>query len=302
MKLAVSFSTTRFSDLRLSWKSSSSKTTAHSSAEFETVSGGIFLVIDWDTGVCEKIIQVNQATGFCKIGKDYLVASGNKLILLDCDFCVKKKIHHRLFNNIHSIIYKNENIGVTSSGTDSIVVLDKNYNEQYTWCAVYNGYDKNQFGKTREIDLGLDHSLIFYPTKLHTTHINSIWLDIAKNSFYSTLFWQGEVIEVSIKTGSTRVLGKNFRFPHSLKRTSDDRWMFSDTGNNRIVFTKDWRNYHYTCLEDVSWLQDTTQISSDRFIVSDANNNRLLEIDVDGHVIKEWKFSPQWKVYQTCLI
>lgn len=215
--------------------------------------------------------------------KDILYVGSNKWI---------RKIKHGkiigslgigLFNDIHAL---SESLGgnllVTSSGVDAIleINLDDPRKIVWDWFATENGYNKTPTGNVRVIDRKSNFQTITTTTPEHTTHINSC-LNYRKNKILATLFHQGELIEINMKTKESKTLLRGLKCPHSIRKRKGG-YLVSDTRNNRVLLLD--KNFEIKKIlkNNYDWVQDTIELSNGNLVIGDSNNNRIIRVDKNG--------------------
>lgn len=302
MKILISFFCSNFDSLKNHWNKNSKlkkRGVFGTNRACKEDLGGRIIILDWKT---KKIISKKQIKTPSGIAVDknniYLVSEGNKILILDRKLNIKRIITNPLFNCMHNINLVKNGLLCASSGIDSILEIDKNFNLSYKWVATENGYELDQFGKKRVIDLKKDHSNIEYPTLNQTTHINSaIYRDNSEKKIFATLFHQGKLIEIDKESLKSKEILSGLKQPHSVYKIGNN-FMLSDTNGKRIVFFNKFGKIIRIINGDFNWIQDTISLKNGNLLVADSNNHRILEISNEGKILDEFKYSKNLKIYQ----
>lgn len=225
--------------------------------------------------------------------KNVLYVASNKWIRKIRHGKIIGSLGNNLFNDIHSLSKSfGGNLLVTSSGVDAILEIDFNNPRKivWDWFATENGYNKTPTGKIRIIDKNLNYQKITTTTPEHTTHINSC-LNYKKNKILAVLFHQGELIEIDMKTKSSKILVKGLRCPHFIKERRGG-YLISDSRNNQVLLLNKSFRIERVIKNNYDWVQDTIEISNGNLIIGDSNNERIIRVDRNG---KELEVLPMEK-------
>lgn len=202
-----------------------------------------------------------------------------------------------LFNDIHSLSDTvRGNLLVTSTGIDGILEIEFNHLENvvWDWIATENGYDEKPNGEKRTIDRELNYQEISTTTPEHTTHINSA-LNYQPEKILATLFHQGQLIEIDIRTKKTKTLLDGMKCPHSI-RTRRDGYLISDSRNNRVLLLDDTFNIAKVFQENYDWIIDAVELRDGSYMIGDSNNSRLVKVHENGSYVDSFYFTER-KMY-----
>lgn len=308
MIVAVSFSTDKFSELRQRWEMEAGEPTLSTSTfgrDEEDYCGGAVVLVDWRTKQVVAERRLPCAAGLALLERGRIaVATQRSLVVLDSALRVVEEKSHPLFNNLHRMCRTPDGgLVVASSGIDSILRLNRDLEVVDAWHATQHGYPMDQRGVLRSLDFGKDHSGLFYPTAVHTTHVNSVLVegtgsDAAGWRILATLFWQGETVMIDWKTGSVTTLLGNLKKPHAVQSHGSDV-LVADTERGRIV-TLD--GVVRVSVPSCKWLQDFAVLADGGYLVCDGNGARVLELSADGVLVSECLFRPELKVFQAVVV
>ena len=314
IRILITFSTTRFRELRATWKafdasSRSGELTAFGTTRLdEEYCGGRVVIVNWATKFVEREVAVNRAGGALPWENRFLVGAYDKILWLDQDLNVRERIDDHRFNNIHGLCRNPEGIAVASTGIDSILYLDSSLSVTGHWCAVEHGFKKDPRGKIRQLDMSVDHRRLMYPTLLHTTHVNSLhWVeDSPEPSIYAVLFHQGTVQKVVRESGKHQIVIDGLSAPHAVGQLSSKDWIVANSACNQAITWKGERPnqrsdtvYFAGC----DWVQDVkpNRVGTGYF-VADCNGCRIAETNESGRTIGEWRYPEDWKVQEVHLV
>jgi hypothetical protein len=249
--------------------------------------GGSLMFLDLN-----DLTKFREVETICPFGMEYvsskqklIVTSGNAIISMSKLGKVKAKFTNALFNDLHSIsLLQNNDLLVTSTGTDSIFILDsKNYSViKWEWLATENGYDTTPSGKKRIINKNARYDNIVTSTTEHTTHVNSAIL--FEDNIIATLFHQGEIVQINLQSKKVKILVKGLKCPHSIRKTSFG-FTVCDTADNSIKFLSDNFEVIKNINHNFNWVQDAIIIDEDRIVIADSNNSRVLVYNYKKEVI-----------------
>jgi hypothetical protein len=318
--VAASFLTDQFDVLRKHWKKNVNKDDKCTGTGkgidglqanqkgFEPLLGGKFIIINWSKKEIIYTLDLDSPAGFF-IEQNYLYIANNRLNYISIIDLIRrieiKRIDNFAFNCLHSLHRsENETLLVTSTGIDAIIQINSNGETLNDWYATEHEYTITPKGEKRNIERDFNHNEYIYPTLHQTTHINSaIILD--SNYYLATLFHQGLLIQINRKNGKSKILLSGLNCPHAIKRykstkQNDILWMLCNTKQNELLLLNNYFQItEKMILEDVSWLQDATQIQNENIIITDANHSRIIEIDPNlNTVISEFFYSNDWRIYQ----
>ena len=317
--LALSFHGKHLNALRFAWVEQQFRQQMHdtdtrqppSSPAFQGVPwqrehamGGIFAVFDWERNEVVWQITIDGVAGFCF--HDQLLYLNmmrlDEVIALDGTGHEQQRFSHPHLNNIHTILPGKRGFLLASSGTDSIIELDRQGNLLYEWCALDHGYSLLPNGQKRLLDRSLDQRHYFYNTRIHSTHVNSArFLDTQETSILATLFHQGQVIEIEKCSGEARTLVSGLDRPHDL-RPYREGWVLSNTGAGQtLVLNADWQIVQSLNM-DLDWVQSSAPLHDDSLVIADTNHYRLVRayINNQGEIYhsEERSFPTDWRIYQ----
>jgi hypothetical protein len=98
-------------------------------------------------------------------------------------------------------------------------------------------------------------------------------------------------------TALTHVTG--LKGPHAIRRRKTGGYYLADSWHNRIVFFGHGRKDAWNLGHVADWLQDAVEVGRDTWLVADAGHHRIVRLNRGtGRVEKEWRFSPEWRIYQ----
>jgi hypothetical protein len=262
---------------------------------------GTFVVFNWEENRVVWQIAIDGPTGFCW-HEEYLYINLmrlNEIVVLDGYGHELQRFSHPHLNNIHSIQPTNQGFLLTSTGTDSIIEIDKIGNLLYEWCALDHGYATLLNGEERTIDYTQDQRRIFYPTAFHTTHVNSArFADLNESKILATLFHQGTIIEIEKESGKVKTLMDNLCNPHDL-RPFYDGWLVANTANNQVLVLDMYWQIQQDITMGFNWVQSSTPMSDRSIIIADTNNHRLVRVYQDTqHTTQVRSFPSDWRIYQ----
>jgi len=203
-----------------------------------------------------------------------------------------KTLNNQCFNCIHCLTGSFDNkLWVVSTGIDAVIKIDINCSEKIlsSWFATENGYAVSANGSTRHIDRSKNHQGINdYSTPEHTTHINSV-LEYRKNKLLATLFHQGELVEIDIKTGKTKIILGGLKEPHNIRRASFG-YIVSDTNGQRVIKFDKFLQVTGEIKGKFDWVQDAIELKNGNIVIADANNGRIVVTNLAGSIIGEYIF------------
>jgi len=264
--------------------------------------GGLVLLLDWPEKTVAARVVVPQAAGVLQVDGGFLVCSFNRIYRLDAALQIVDIVEDRWFNNLHGLCALPGGYAVASAGIDSVIFLDESLCAVDYWCAAEHGYATDRSGRARAIAFSEDHRWRFYPTPMHTTHINSVSWDRKKSLLCATLFWQGTVVGIDRAAGEHGELLGGLDRPHSIQTTRKGDFLVANTGRGEIVTRSPGGEDIHLAVPGCSWLQDVKETDVATFLCADANRNRLLEIDAHGDVHSTWTFDREWKVHEAVLV
>jgi len=261
------------------------------------------VVFDWEHNQVNWQMAVDSPTGFC--WRDDLLYLNmlrtGEIVAVDGYGHEQRRISHRLFNDLHTILPSRRGFLLTSSGIDSIVEIDPQGNLLYEWCALDHGYDRCPNGQQRLLDRELDHRYVLYDTMRHTTHVNSArFADESEETVLATLFHQGTVIAIDRASGEARTLLDGLDCPHDLRPypASPGSWLLSNTQQNEtLILGEDWEILE-RIKYDFQWVNSTIALEDGSLVIADVNNYRLVRVFVQERRPPELRaFPPEWHIY-----
>ena len=219
-------------------------------------------------------------------------------LLVGCDHWVKivkggkivATLDNPMFNDIHGLSPSLDgNLWVCSTGIDALIKIDPKNPEKIldSWLATENSYTDSPIGE-RVVQRDICHQGVEYSTLFHTTHINSL-LEREPGKILATLFHQGELVEIDLKTGETTCLVREMKNPHSVHRTSFG-FICSDTRNGRIVLLNKKLEQFGEISTAYLWIQDAIELPNKQFLVVDNQVGKLVCIDMKGREQAVWNF------------
>jgi len=205
---------------------------------------------------------------------------------------ITKTLSNQYFNCIHGLVKSfDKKLWVVCTGIDAVIKIDINYPDKtlVSWFATDNGYSVSANGKLRYVDKNKNHQGINdYSTPEHTTHINSV-LEYKRDKLLATLFHQGELIEINVKTGKTKTILKGLKEPHNIRKASFG-YIISNTNRQRIIKL----NRNLKPIGEIkgsfNWIQDAIELKDKNIAVADANNGRIVIVNPLGDIIGEYIF------------
>jgi len=205
---------------------------------------------------------------------------------------VVKTLNNQYFNCIHGLAESFDwKLWVVCTGIDAVIKIDIGYSNKtlISWFATDNGYSVSTNGKLRYIDKNKNHQGINdYSTPEQTTHINSV-LEYKKDKLLATLFHQGKLVEIDIKTGKTKVILKGLKEPHNIRKASFG-YIVSDTNGQRIIKFNQNLKFIGEIKGNFNWIQDAIELENKNIAVADANNGRIAIVDPLGNIVGEYVF------------
>ena len=312
--IAITFSTTKFRELRATWRAFDAIKQQGNLQAFGTTRldeeycGGKVLILDWVTKEIERETTINRASGILPWEGGFLVGAYDRILWLDCDLNVRHCVDDHRFNNIHGLCHTPEGIAVASTGIDTILFLGGSLSVVGHWCATEHGFTRDPRGQIRLVDLGTDHRRLMYPTLLHTTHVNSLhWAEEAKDpSIYAVLFHQGTVQQITRANGFHKKVIDGLAAPHAVGRLDNGDWIVADSARSQAVV---WRESELGLeMERVlfprcDWVQDIKQKPlGEGYFVADCNGCRIVETDQFGNECDSWNYHADWKVHEMCVL
>lgn len=230
------------------------------------------------------------------------------------------------FSYIHTVNFhphKEDCILVTSSGFDCVFEFNyKTGNLNWEWFSWEHGLDvghskdgnSTRITRKGEVYKALqekgesvlwisDPSTDHLPTAQRAAFINTAVYDGAEH-FLATLFHEGTVRSVDIKSGASEILLSGMKSPHGAKRLANNSLLCTNTGGGEVWLLegKNLHSYAFadlpgkaTAMEGVEWLQNTIAVQ-DFFISIDANRNALVLFNPAQKVYDMIPFSDDWAV------
>jgi len=262
--------------------------------------GGLIMKFDWRNKKEVLSKKISCPSGFDFKNNLIYVASmrKNMIYVLNKELSVVGRINNKYFNDVHSLNSTKNGFLIASSGLDLVLEIDPNGKILWDWWAIDNGYEITPLNKKRRISKKIDHRKTGYPTLEQTTHINSaIFSDKNEKKIISSLFHQGEVIEIDRTSGKSKTILRGLKQPHSIYKL-ERNFIVSDTNNNRIIIFEKNGKILNKIKGEFNWIQDSTQLSSGNYLVADSNNHRIIEINDKGQALDYYNFSKNFKIYQ----
>jgi len=248
--------------------------------------GGLIALIDpakLDSGFIAEI-ETPIATGMLYNQDQHsLYVSRNKWINTIRGGKITDTKGNSLFNDVHGLSSTIDGkLLVVSTGVDGLLMFDYNNfsHAEWIWLATENGYSYTPTGNERVIDRTKNYQLISTTTPQHTTHINSA-INYKPGKILATLFHQGELIEIDMESGISRVIDDNMKGPHSI-RTRKEGYLVSDTINNQVrLYGPDLR-VEMLISGDYDWIIDTVETHDENYLIADSNNDRIVKVSSKG--------------------
>lgn len=306
MKILISYYITNFNLMKRHWEKNSKLKKKGIYGTNKPIGkkanlGGFLEILDWKNKEIIKTKKLSCPSGFIFKGNYLYVASmrKNKIYVLNKNFKIHRNIKNPLFNDIHDISKIKSNILVSNTGLDCILEINTKGDVVWDWWAIEEGYIENKLSEMREIDKGINHNLIDYPTLQQTTHLNSaISVDKSGNEILCSLFHQGQIIKINKKKNTHKVLLKGLKQPHALRKISQKVFLISDTNKSRIILFDKNGKILQKIKGDFDWIPCSTKLSNNNYLVADSNNNRIVEIDKKGNQVSSYEFDKNYKIYQ----
>lgn len=225
----------------------------------------------------------NEETGELLVGSSYgifVIKKGN----------VTRILEHNLFSQVHGISKTKHGFLAACSNTDSLVEFTFNnktnkVNELWSWLAIENGYNITPKGLIRKINKNYNYQ---YKQEVGTigqsTHINSA-IEIDEKNILATLFHQGMLIAINKETKESKIILKNLKNPHHIKKIKKGYYV-SDTGNNKLIILNADFSIKKIIKHNFNRVQDS-QFINKLIIVADNNNSRFVIFDNKFKYIKK---------------
>tara|TARA_R110002050_G_scaffold99371_6_gene206034 strand:- start:283 stop:1386 length:1104 start_codon:yes stop_codon:yes gene_type:complete len=290
------------------------------------------LTEDWVKG------DLKEPRGLTSFGKKWAYSVEDRVVVIEQEQEQEQELEREFnfsypwFSYIHTVNFhpeKEDCILVTSSGFDS--VFEFNYKTGsliWEWFSWEHGLD---LGHSKEGDSiritrkgeifeayqnrGEAALLISDPTKDHlptaqrAAFINTAVYD-GSDTFLATLFHEGTVRSVDIKSGESEVLLSGMKSPHGAKRLADGSLLCTNTGGGEVWHLKDDHLQRYAfadlpgkaeAMQGVEWLQNTIALN-DYFIAIDANRNALVVFNPEQKIYDMLSFSADWAVQDLAIL
>ena len=308
MYIVVSYLSTNFSQLKDHWQKHSVllREGKHGSDKpFVKELGGRLEIIDWSTKEIVWAMSLDSPTGTYRLSHDLIMVNSLRLGAINLVSLSRKivvsAIGNPAFNKPHSLVKTGSGFLVSSTGIDAIVEVDAKGSTLYSFFFTEHGYELDQLGRKRLIDINAKHQGVEYPSLHQTTHVNyARHLDRAETKIVATLFHPGELVVIDKLTGGVKVVLSGLLSPHNLKHACDKQILCNTSANTILILNSD------LAVVDqlgeglgMSWVQDAVYCeASNTIIVADADNHRLLELGWDGAIIDEYSFSPDNRIYE----
>jgi len=140
------------------------------------------------------------------------------------------EIHHPLFNDLHSIHSVGDNFIIASSGSDRILIVNRNGYLLWEWSAIENGFPLNTKGeKKTDYTVWNDKKI---PTFKQTTHVN--YACMGNHGILASLFHQGYIIEIQ-PDGNYDILHRNLTRPHSIQELEPNVFICANSNAKEIL-------------------------------------------------------------------
>ncbi len=304
--LLASFVTGHFGELRQSWwhgRPSSGGITEAEPDALPPERRGLLAAYDLEDRRWLWQVDCDSPAGFTAVNGRIFVASmhGGRIFVFDEMFDEIGTIANRLMNDLHTIVPVGDRLLVTSSGTDAILEIDHRARVTWSWWATEHGYPETPAGATRNLDHNDDFRMRDIGTSAQTTHLNSAVpyrSPDGRDCMLTTLFHQGELVEIDRLTGDIKILVDGMDRPHSPRRRSGG-WMLSCSGTDSVVLLDDGFWIDEVVTGNFNWVQDAIELDAGHLLIADANHSRLaMWSTASREVVDEIGYDPQWKVYQ----
>ena len=310
MHLLLSYLSTNFSQLSDHWQKHSvliSQGKRGSDKPFVKELGGRLEIINWSTKEIAWAMPMNSPAGVYQLSPELLMVNSLRLGVINVvslsDKTVVSSIGNPAFNKPHSLINTKSGFMVSSTGVDAIVEVNDQGSTLYSFFLTQNGYEFDQIGRKRLINVNANHQGVEYPSLHQTTHINyARYLDQAETKIVATLFHPGELVLIDKPSGHIKVIMTGLKNPHNLKPARDKQILCNTSANTIMIL-----NQEFKVVDQIgeglglSWIQDAVYCKEhDTIIVADADNHRLLELSWKGTVVDEYLFSKDNRIYEVC--
>jgi hypothetical protein len=215
---------------------------------------------------------------------------------------IQRFVSNSMFNHLHSVDVFAGRLAVASTGTDCVIVFDTESGEElFRWVAIENGYATSPDGRTRILDQSMDHRARYYPTLSQTTHVNSVVVSREDSDIlYATLFHQGVIIEIDMRTSNSRVVFAGLDHPHGLRPDYSGGYVVAQASSSRFLLLDDhFRSRGAFFDPEVSWLQDACALTQMVYAYADVNRSRISVVDVEAQrIVARIPYEAQFKAYR----
>lgn len=310
MYLLLSYLSTNFSQLKGHWDKYSaleSKGTRGSDRPFIKELGGRIEVIDWSTKKVVWSMPIDSPAGTYQLSSDLLmvnsIRSGTINVVSLSRQTIVSTINNPMLNKPHSLIATSSGFLVASTGVDAIIEVDQKGLTIFSFFFTDHGYNLDQFGRKRTIDVGANHQGVEYPSLYQTTHVNyARYIDKAESRIVATLFHPGELVTIDKSSGNVEVILSGLKNPHNLKPALDKQLLCNTSVNTILIMNRDFLvTGQLGEGHGMSWVQDAVYCeASGTIVAADADNHRLLELDWSNSVVDEYCFPIDFRIYEVC--
>lgn len=265
--------------------------------------GGGLLLVDWARGeVCARL-DLPMPSGLAwpdpegplwvacqRPNEVWAVEPGNGQVL--------HRWRHAAFNDLHRMTPRpGGGALVVSSGTDSVIALDTEGREAWSW-----------WGDPR-VDRRRWHADLAIPTLARELHPISI-AALGPDRALITSFHHGNILEIA-GDGTSVERFAGLQQPHGLVRTPDG-WLVADTGRGRILRLDPALQAATVLREGGRWLQDLAPTPSGGVLVVEnkdfrgsavrSGGPRLIELSATGRELARLELAPEWRLAALLLL
>jgi hypothetical protein len=308
-------------------KSRKSKTGRIGSVERREVTQGGLVYIEIDSGLISdyEILSFLPEPRGIDVAQDMVAVSTENVVHLIKEHGIER-IDNPWFSYIHTVQFNHchsaDRLLVSSSGFDCIFEYDlSNFQKTWEWFAWEHGFKKGidpETGKQILLTRGKEEASYFrvtrknhlyisdpekqvLPTAQRAAFINSVLYDCNhKSKLLATLFHEGSVYTIDMKTGNCKLLIDGMKSPHG-GRNFKDIYMATSTASGELRFSNGEKISFANLpgkpeeLLELEWLQNSAPFD-DCIITIDANRNSFILIDTVREQYDQVPFDPNWAI------
>jgi len=210
-------------------------------------SSGCIYCLDWAVGKILNEVPVpvpsykevgprgskRGGRGIINWGNEIVVSNYDSLLFYDKDLNYLRKITHPLFCGIHEIDADDEGIWVSSTGIESVLLVEPESGEvlrKHFVPGIAAFTEQSPYVEKGQMDLEKDYRNYIYARSEMSTHINCV--EHASGATYALLSNLGAVIQVEPDYKLT-VLDNTLKEPHNLLFL-EERLVVNDTGRQTV--------------------------------------------------------------------